>query len=490
MFQLTQNAPGAIPARHLAQMRLVTTKANLTPVLATAFAEGAAGRGMTPAMAEKLMDGMALMADIGNRRKVDDAELVKLTDDFLTKIMGGVAADPTVVAQGLLIAHLAAEDAKMGPVSRPPSQLSSSVGHSWDSPRGIAMKAADALQARLGARMGLKIDPTMSRDMGEFSLATVAMDLCRAAGLRPYNGADAIRMAGQHTQTDFGYTIASGLSGVVAKGFAAAEPAIVKCATEVPAADYRQRNSVDLSATAVPGKVVEGQKIGYTTVTEKGELAAKPDDYATIFNVGNQTLQNDSTAMNLFGDIARKMIIGANAQFRNVLLAPLLANAGAGQTMVDGLALFHANHGNLAATLATLSVATISLARTGMRRQKDLQGTILGLEPKYLLVPPELETTAQQMVATLMATKTSDVNPFTGQLEVVCDAGLTSATAWYMLADPGMANGLTYAYLEGSSSPRVETREGWDTLGMEFRLAWAVGAAFIETQSWYRNAGV
>lgn len=489
MFSLT-NATGEIPARHLAQMRLVADKAKLTPVLASAFAEGAAGRGMTTAMAERAVQGMAFLSANGMAQKVDEAALTKMADDLLTKIMGGVQVDPVAVAQGLLMTHLAAEDAERGPIKRSHLSEASSVGHSWDSPRGISMKAADAFKAQIGARMGLKIEPTMGSGMGEFSIAKVAMDLCRAAGLRPFNGADAIRMAGQHTATDFSYTVASGLSGVVALGFQAAEPAIARCASEVPAADYRQRNSVALSATPVPSKIVEGQKIGYTTVSEKGELAARPDDYAAIFAVGNQTLQNDSTAMNLFADIGRKMVIGSVGQFRNVLIAPLVANAGAGQTMVDGQNLFHASHGNLAGTAAALSVASLGIARTAMRRQKDAMGTILAIEPKMLLVPPELETLAQQTIAQLMATKTSDVNPFSGQLEIVCDAGLTNTTGWYLLGNPGSAPGLTYAYLDGHNSPQVETRDGWDTLGMEFRLVWAVGAAFVETQSWYRNAGV
>lgn len=483
MFGMTTQT-GEIPARQLAQMRLLAQNAKLAPAMASTFTEGALARGMASTVAEKAAAGLAFM--VSNAQSLDEVALITLADDFLTKFAGGVNSDATALASEILLAHHAAESARH-PVTRRASEAQQ--GHSWDSPRGIAMKHADAFQAQLGKRMGIKIEPTMGRDLGEFSIGVMAMDLCRAAGLRPFNGADAIRMAGQHTATDFSYTVASGLSGVVARGFEAAEPAIAKCASEVPAADYRQRNSVGLSATPVPGKVVEGQKIGYTTVTEKGELAAKPDDFAAIFAVGNQTLQNDSTALNLFADIARKMVIGSVGQFRNVLLAPLVANSGAGQTMVDGVALFHATHGNLAATGTALSVTSLGVARTAMRRQKDAQGTLLAIEPKVLLVPPELETAAQQLVASLMATQTSDVNPFTGQLEVVCDPGLTNATAWYLLGNPAAAQGLTYAYLDGASSPRVETRDGWDTLGMEFRLSWAVGAAFVETQSWYRNAG-
>ena len=158
--------------------------------------------------------------------------------------------------------------------------------------------------------------------------------------------------------------------------------------------------------------------------------------------------------------------------------------------MTDTLTLFHATHGNVAGTATALSVTSLSTARTAMRRQIGLKGEILALEPSALLVPPELETTAQQLVAQLLATKTSDVNPFANGLQIIVEPGLTSAIAWYLLADPTRNDGLTFAYLEGQSAPSVETRDGWNTLGMEYRLVWAVGAAFIETASWYRNAGV
>ena len=477
-----------IPARALAQMRLVAQTAKLPAALATAFAEGAARRGMALAVAEQAAQAAAFLVESDHSGKVGETVLARMTDELLTRVSGGDEAEPNIIASDILLTYLAAEDAKTGPLVR--GYDAYSQGHSWDSPRGLAMKSADALQAQIGVRMGLKTEPGMGRDMGEVSLAGIAMSLCRAAGLRPFNGAEAIRMAGQHTGTDFSYTITNGLSGVVARGFEAAEPAIARAASEVPAEDYRQRNSVSLSASAVPAKVVEGQKIGYTTVSEKGEMAAKPDDYATIFAISNQALQNDSTAMNLFADMGRKMVIGAVAQFRNVLLAPLVANAGLGQTMTDTLTLFHATHGNLAGAGAVPSVTTLATARTAMRRQKDAMGTILGIEPKMLLVPPELETTAQQLVAQLSAAQTSNVNPFSGQLEVVTEAGLANTTAWYLLGDPAQVQGLTYAYLEGRSAPSVENRDGWDTLGMEFRLVWAVGAAFVETASWYRNPGV
>ncbi len=470
-------------ARILAQMRaLLSSSATVPDAVATAFIDGALHRGLTVAMAEKMAPGLAKLVEHAKTYKIATEQVLELLEQFLTEATGGVDQEPEALAGEVVMSYLAARDAQ--PIFR------GQVGESWDSPRGVAMKAADALAVQLAHRMGIKRDPGMGRELASFSLSDLATSCARAAGLRPFNGAEAIRMAGTHSGSDFNFAIQQGLSGVVAQGFEIAPPAIAQAATEVQAVDYRQRNAVRLSASAMPLLVGEGGEVKNVTVNEKGELIAKPDDYAAIFAISNQAMRNDSTAMNLLADIGAKMVQGSVSRFRSVLLAPLLANAGLGQTMTDGLALFHATHGNLAGTAAALNVTSLSLARTAMRRQVDNMGTVLAIEPAFLLVPPEQETLAQQLVAQLMATKTSDVNPFVNGLQIITEPGLTNTTAWYLLADPARARGLTFAFLEGQASPRVETKEGWQTLGVEFRLVWAIGAAFIETASWYRNSGL
>lgn len=257
------NPTGQVPARLLAQMHLVATTAALPVAVATVFADGAAERGLSLPLAEAAAKGVAFMATMAAARKVDDATLVQLTDEYLGKVTGGPDVNPAMLASDVFLSYLKTLEEgtdiilQSGPETFAPNMLRSSQGQSWASPRGLAMKASDAWGAQLARRMGLKAEPGMGREMASFSLSDIAMSLCRSAGLRPFNG-------------------------VVAKGFQIAQPAIAKAASEVPAVDYRQRNSVGLSASAVPGKLVEGQKIPYTTINEKGELAAKPDDYATI----------------------------------------------------------------------------------------------------------------------------------------------------------------------------------------------------------------
>jgi hypothetical protein len=76
------------------------------------------------------------------------------------------------------------------------------------------------------------------------------------------------------------------------------------------------------------------------------------------------------------------------------------SNSGAGPTLSDSLALFHSSHANLGST--ALSVASYAAARTAMRKMTELSsGERLGAltAPKFLLVPPDLEITALQVLA-------------------------------------------------------------------------------------------
>lgn len=466
-------------------MQAAANAAKLSATMANLLTEGAIARGLSIEAVTAIAPGMAKLAEHAATFSLDQEAVAKLADRLLTETMGKGDEAPEAMANVLVMAELASRDGQ-SPVTRV-----ATVGASWDHGHGLAAKMGDAIATRLGQRMGLKMEPTMGAEMANLSLSDMAMHSARAAGLRPGTAAEAIRMAsGTHSGSDFPFAIQNGLSAVLAKGFEVAKPAIALAARQVEAVDYRQRNAVRLSASGMPGLVNEGGEVNYTTVNEKGELAARPDDYANIFSVSRQALQNDSTALGLLADMGTKMVQGSVGRFRQVLLAPLLANSGLGQAMTDTLTLFHATHGNVAGTATALSVTSLSTARTAMRRQIGLKGEILALEPSALLVPPELETTAQQLVAQLLATKTSDVNPFANGLQIIVEPGLTSAIARYLLADPTRYDGLTFAYLEGQSAPSVETRDGWNTLGMEYRLVWAVGAAFIETASWYRNAGV
>ncbi|MFA7438980.1 phage portal protein [Castellaniella sp.] len=172
-----------------------------------------------------------------------------------------------------------------------------------------------------------------------------------------------------------------------------------------------------------------------------------------------------------------------------ILVTLLEANSGNGPTLSDTKALFHVDHGNKAASGAVISDATLSAARLALRTQKGIDGRIIRVTPKNLLVPPALETVAEKWLATIAPATAADVNPFSGAMSLVVEPRLSSATRWYVTADPGEINGLEFAYLSGNEGPQVESRSGWDVDGVEIRVILDFGAGFIDHRGWFQNVG-
>jgi ATP-dependent protease ClpP protease subunit len=380
---------------------------------------------------------------------------------------------------------------EQGDVDRP-SMGRATVGRSWDSPEGQRAKAIDAFEARLDP----KHKPTIGQSLGRVTIEDLAMSSATALGMRPFNVIEAVRMAASHTTSDFPLILEGALGNTMARQLGQRQPALMRAAMEIPAEDYRQARTLKLSApkdskSAATGirEVAEGGEVTSFTMDESGELKPVPRDFAGIFNLSNKAIVNDSTAVGLLQEASGRMVQGCVEMMRNVLLAPLLANSGAGQNMADGQPVFTTGRGNLASTGGACDVTTVGAARAALRKMKGPAGELYAIEPWALVVSAERETVAQQFVAQINATKLSDANPFSGQLEVIVEPGLGTSVGWYLIGNPAVFDGLAYSYLDGQSSPRVESRAGWETLGMEFRVTMSFDARFVEAVTWYRNPG-
>jgi phage major head subunit gpT-like protein len=67
-----------------------------------------------------------------------------------------------------------------------------------------------------------------------------------------------------------------------------------------------------------------------------------------------------------------------------------------------------------------------------MKKFKDDEGRPLNITPTVLLVPPALEDVAN-VLANNERLEDGKQNPYKGTIKVVCDARLTSDTAWFLL---------------------------------------------------------
>lgn len=317
------------------------------------------------------------------------------------------------------------------------------------------------------------------------SIEGLAMEYCRMAGINYVSPAEAVRS--YFSTSDAPKITANVLGNMVARQLPQMEPAITRAARRISRPNYHSGNMLSLSAASPLQNVNQGGELHHVTFDEKGEAMPVPRDLGGIFNITERALRNDVSGV--FGQVKDGMVRAAVEKLRNDTLVPLLANSGNGQTMADGNPMFHSSHNNKAASGGALSVTTLSAARVALRTQVDSRGAKLAIEPWALVVHPAQETAAQQLLADLAASQVSNVNPFSGKLELIVEPGLTSTTGWYLIGDPASYEGLVVATLEGLEQPSIQTRDAWSTIGMELRMIWALDARFVETATWYFNAG-
>lgn len=164
--------------------------------------------------------------------------------------------------------------------------------------------------------------------------------------------------------------------------------------------------------------------------------------------------------------------------------------------MADGVALFHATHGNLAGSGGAIAVATLDAGRSAMRQQTGLEGRLINLAPRFLLVPSAKEQTAYQYTSSqFVPAKPADINEFRAggrtALEPIVEPRLdaNSATAWYLIADPAQIDTVEYCYLEGNEGVYTETRVGFEVDGVELKVRHDFAAKAIDHRGVYKNAG-
>lgn len=250
--------------------------------------------------------------------------------------------------------------------------------------------------------------------------------------------------------------------------------------------DFKEAARYALSEAGTLELVPEGGQFKQDSLGE-ASARTKVATYGKLFSLTRQAIINDD--LGLFSKIATKYGSAAKRLVNKMVYAQLTGAV----KMQDGVALFDNKHGNVAATGEALSVKAIAKAIAAMRRQKGITGeATLNITPKYLVVPPELELAAYQIVnstAAVDGVNSGVVNPYKGRLVVVSDAELTDPDAWYLVADASQHDTIDVTYLNGVETPRLETRQGFEVDGIEYKVAFDVGVDAIDFRGLYKNAG-
>lgn len=141
-----------------------------------------------------------------------------------------------------------------------------------------------------------------------------------------------------------------------------------------------------------------------------------------------------------------------------------------------------------------LAISSLKTAAASYRKLKDSDGNPLGISPAMLLVPPELEITAAELMGgSLLITgenaTRANVNVLAGRYQVVSSSYLTSGSTWWLVANPGELPCMEVAFLNGQRTPTVQQAEAdFDTLGIQVRGHFSFGVAKAESKGAYRMA--
>ncbi len=209
--------------------------------------------------------------------------------------------------------------------------------------------------------------------------------------------------------------------------------------------------------------------------------------YGESLKINREMLINDD--LGAFNNII--LDFGAMAKrTANGLVYDLLQAKGefTNYKMADNKAIFDAAHANYTSTGTALSTDSLTVARTLMRRQKDKSGTALSIAPKFLIVAPEQETLALQLITseTQLGQANAGVkNPFRNAVDVIVESEL-AATAWYMAA---VRRTLKVGYLQGTNRRPIVAEKSRDLSGVEYECVFDFGVFAEDFRGLYKNNG-
>ena len=266
----------------------------------------------------------------------------------------------------------------------------------------------------------------------------------------------------------------------MAKGYQAAQTTFEQFTTVGSNTDFKEATRYRLSEAGSLFEIKENGEFVQDELTE-GSAKTKVLTYGRGFSFTRQMIVNDDLS----------------ALTRIPSLYAAQAKRGINRLVYEALAeaKFTAKDGNLAATGAALSLATIDEARQAMRKQKNLRGEeFLNITPKYLIVPTKSEFLARQLLTSTSdpnATHYGVTNPLMGSLQIITDAELDAldTDAYYFLADQMLMDTIEVTYLNGNQRPVIESQVAFDTLGIRYRIYMDYGVTVVDTKGIYKNAG-
>lgn len=349
-----------------------------------------------------------------------------------------------------------------------------------DAPEQIVRRQTDALAFRAaGGEL-----PEDARQFVEMSFRDIAISSLERAGVsvRGLTTDEILTRAASMTTSDFPLIVSNVANKIALERFNAAASGLTPLVRKRTLPNFKASTAIRAGELGELKPLAEDGEIQHTARTENGETLSL-GTYAAGLNVSRKLLIDDDA--NLLGDMTAALADAAANTVSNKLAGLLIDT----HKLSDNKDVFHASRGNLAATGGDLSVATLDSARKSMRVVKGLDGkTIVGAAPKYLVVGPEMETSAEMVLAAIYAADIASGNPFAQKLTLLVEPRI-SDKRWFLFAEPSRLPVLQMAYLSSAQGVQIQRTEAWDTLGMRFRAFLDFGCGWSDWRGAYKNPG-
>lgn len=247
--------------------------------------------------------------------------------------------------------------------------------------------------------------------------------------------------------------------------------------------DFREQELLLFGTKNGMREIPEGGNIKYTTMEESGSrIRVKSYGEGLIYTF--QMFINDD--LSVLANIPSNFVRDWDEMRGDVIWGLITGNVKMG----DGKELFHTDHGNLIpGATSKLQESSLAAAKMALSKQKGIDNRRLRYLAKYLIVPPELEVDARKLITEITATKTSDVNVFANQFNIIVEPRLEDPTAWYLSADPHAAHTLVHAHLDGFDHLRSNMEENFDSDSMKFAVRGQFGAAAVDYRGLVKAKG-
>lgn len=340
--------------------------------------------------------------------------------------------------------------------------------------------AADALVARAGIRIDRPhagARDFMAMDAGELARACLAR--C-GRSTRELDRVGAIRAA--LSTSDFAAILGTALGKSLRQGYEAEPQSHALWARFVMVEDFKPQLRAILSSAPDLLHVPEGGEYEHGALDDDAATYAVAK-YGRIIRLTWEALINDD--LGAFVRLPQAMGQAARRKEADLVYSLFAANGGAGPIMQDGVALFAAAHANVGAQVLKLDAQALSSARTLLRKQTAKGGGVLNLQPRSLIVPVELETDAETLLATsaraVAAGSDASVLPgWIGGLQLVVEPRL-SGSAFYLAASADQVDTLEVAGLQADDGlPVVEEESEFHRDAKAWKVRHVVATAFTD----------